>query len=72
MRLILQLINGISKVLKKLVKYFNDIAVLTVFVLLSTGVSPVILILDLSNSDCVILSFGPSLKFYLKLPDVFA
>ena len=41
------------------------------FVLPLAGVFPVILILDLNDSDCVILSFGSSLRYYQKLPDIF-
>ena len=61
MRLIFQLIKGISRVLQQLLKYFNGTAILTSFVLSSTGVFPVILILYLNDSDSVILSFGSSL-----------
>ena len=49
MRLILQLIKGISRVLQKLLKYFNGIAILTFFVLPSAGFFPIILILDLND-----------------------
>ena len=51
MRLISQLISGISRVLQKLVKYFNGTAISTFFVLPSAGVFPVIFILDLKNSE---------------------
>ena len=61
MRLISQLINDISRVLQKLLKYFNGTAISTSFVLPAAGVFPVILILNLNDSDCVILSFGSSL-----------
>ena len=57
MRLTSQLINGISRVTQKLLKYFNE----TSFVLPSLGVYPVILILDLNDSESVNLSFDPSL-----------
>ena len=43
MRLTLQLINGISRVLQKLLKYFNGTIVSTPFVLPSAGVYPVII-----------------------------
>ena len=46
MRLISQLINSISRVLKKLLEYFNVTAISTFYVLPSLGVFPVILILD--------------------------
>ena len=55
-----QLINGVSRVLKKLLKYFNGAIILTSFVLTLGGVFPVIFILDLNDSDCVITSFGSS------------
>ena len=51
MRLILQLIKGISRVLEKLFKYFNATVTSTFFVLPSAGVFPVILILDINDSD---------------------
>ena len=60
MRLISQLINGISRVLQNLLKYFNDTVILTYLVLPSVGVFPVISILYLNNSDSVILSFRSS------------
>ena len=56
-----QLINGISRVLSKLFKYFNGIIILTSFVLSSAGVFHVIFILDLSNSESVKLLFGSAL-----------
>ena len=56
MRLISQLINGISRVLQKLLKYFNGTIISTSFVLPSGGVFPVIFILDLNDSE--------SVKFY--------
>ena len=60
MRLISQSFNGISRVLEKLFKYFNDTAISTFFVLLSAGFfllfwSWVVVILILNDSDCVIL-----------------
>ena len=61
MRLISQLINDISRVLQKLLKCFNGTAILTSFVLPAAGVFPVILVLYLTDSDSVILSFGSSL-----------
>ena len=50
-RLTSQLINGISRVLKKLLEYFNDTIILTFFVLPSAGVFPVIFTLDLNDSE---------------------
>ena len=61
MRLTSQLINGISKVLLKLVKYFNGNFILTFFVLPLAGMFPVIFILDVNNSGSARLSFGSSL-----------
>ena len=40
--------------------YFNGTIILTSFVFPSAGVFSVIFILDLNNSDCVMLSFGLS------------
>ena len=61
-RLISQLIDSISRVIQKLLKYFNDTAVSTSFVLPSAGVFPVfILILDLNNLESVHLLCGSSL-----------
>ena len=51
-RLTSQLINGISRVLQKLLKYFNGTIISTSFVLPAAGVFPVIFILDLNDSDC--------------------
>ena len=61
MRLISQLINGISRVRHKLLKRFNGTAILTSFVLPSVGVLPVIFILDLNDSEYVEFAFGTSL-----------
>ena len=49
MRLILQLINEISKVLQNLLRYFNAIDILTSFTLSAAGFFLVILILDLND-----------------------
>ena len=61
MTLTSQLINDISRVFQKLVKYFNGTIISVFFVLPLSGVFPVIFILDLNNSESVKLSFGPSL-----------
>ena len=61
MILISQLINGIWRVVQKLLKYFNETAILRSFVLPVARAFPISLILDLNDSDCFILSFGPSL-----------
>ena len=71
MRLTSQLINGISRVFQKLLKYFNGTIISTFFVLPSAGVFPVIFILDLNDSECAKLSFGSSLSYCHKLPDAF-
>ena len=61
MRLTSQLINSISRVLQKLLKYFNGTDILTFFVFPATRVFPDILVLYLNGSDQVIISFGSSL-----------
>ena len=61
MRLTSQLINGISIVLQKLLKYFNGTIISTFFVFPSAGVSPVIFTLALNDSKFAELSFGSSL-----------
>ena len=61
MRLTSQLINGILRVLQKLLKYFNGTIISTSSVLLSAGVFPLIFILDLNYSESAKLSFGFSL-----------
>ena len=71
MRLNSQLINGISRVLQKLLKYFDGTIISTSSVLPSTGVFPVTLILDLNDSEFVKLSFSLPLSYYHKLPDFF-
>ena len=48
-RLTSQLINGISSVLQKLLKYFSGTIISTSFVLPSSGVFPVICTLDLND-----------------------
>ena len=56
-----QLIKGISRVLQKLLKYFNGTIISTFFSLPAAGVFPVIFILDLNDSESAKLSFGSSL-----------
>ena len=58
MRLISQLINDISRVLQKLLKYFNGTVISTSFLLPLAGVFSVIFVLDLNDSESVKLSFG--------------
>ena len=57
LRLISQLINDILRAIQKLLKDFNGTDISKFFVLRASGVFPVILILDLNDSDSVILSF---------------
>ena len=59
-RLTSQLINGISRALQKLLKYFNGTVISTSFVLRSSGVFPVIFIFVSNDSECIKLSFGSS------------
>ena len=56
-----QLIKDISRVLQKLLKYFNGTIISTYFSLPEAGVFPVIFILDLKDSEFAKLSFGSSL-----------
>ena len=56
-----QIINGISRVLQKLHKYFNGTIISTSFVFPLLGVFPVIFTLDLNDSESAMLSFGSSL-----------
>ena len=56
-----QLIKGISRVLKKLLKYFNRTIISTSFSLPAAGVFPVTFILDLNDLESAKLSFGSSL-----------
>ena len=59
------------QVLQKLLKYFNDSGISTSFVLLAAGALPLILSLDLNDSEFfkAVLS-RLSLKNFHKLPDV--
>lgn len=60
------------KSLKKLLKYFNSIAISTPFVLSTHGVLPVITVINLNYSEFAMLQFGISLQYCNTLPDVFA
>ena len=60
-RLISQLIQGISAVLQKLLKYFSGTIISISFEFPLLGVFPVIFTLDLNDSEAVKLSFGSSL-----------
>ena len=61
MRLISQLINGISRVLQKLLKHFNSTVISKSFILPSAGFFPVIFNLDLNDLESNKLLFGSSL-----------
>ena len=60
-RFISQLINGISRVLQKLLRYLNETAVSAYLVLSSTRALPVILAFNLKDSEFVISLFDLSL-----------
>ena len=82
-----QLIKGISRVLQKLLKYFNGTIISTstlpaiLPLLLSAAVWPVIFVLKLNESVALaplkstilpsLFTAGISLQYYHKLPDVF-
>ena len=70
MRLISQLIEGHFKSFPKLLKYFNGTAVLTFFVLPSSGVFPVVFSLDFNDSEFTKVSFVSSLLYCHKALDV--
>ena len=57
-RLISQLVKSISRVQQKLLNYFNGTATSTSFVLPAAGVFPVILTLNLNDSESVPVEFG--------------
>ena len=59
-RLTSQLINGLSSVLKKLLKYFNGTIISTSFVLPAAGVFPVIFTLDLTQQTFVLSRLSSS------------
>ena len=62
MRLILQLICGVSRILQKPLKYFIGTAISTSFVLPTAAVLPIIHILDLNDSEFALaVSPGSSL-----------
>ena len=71
LKLTSQLINSISKVLQKLLKYFNE-TIISIYFSLPAAVFPVIFILNFNDSESAKLSFGSSLYYCHKLPDVFA
>ena len=61
MRLTSQLINDISIILQKLLKFLKGTIISTFFLLQSLGVFPVIFILSLNDSESVKLSFRSSM-----------
>ena len=65
-RLTSQLIKGISRVLQKLLKYFNGIIILTSFILPPAGAFSIIFTLDLNYSEFAKLSFRSSFKMLLN------
>ena len=81
MRLNSQLIKGISRILLKLLKYFNETIISKLFIPPSLLVWPVIFVLKLNESvasaplNSIILPLlftaGTSLQYCHKFPDVF-
>ena len=81
MRLTSQLINGISRVLQKLLKYFNGISIWILPVLPLLSIWPVIFVLKLKESVALaplkstisplVFTAGVSLQYCHKLPDAF-
>ena len=61
LKLTSQLVKGISRVLPKLLKYFNGTIISKSFSLPAARVFPVIFVLDLHDSESAKLSFGSSL-----------
>ena len=66
-KLISNLIKDISRVLPKLLKYFNGTPISTSSVLTSTGVLPVIFALNLNDSESTMLVIVSSLNYSLQL-----
>ena len=64
-------INGISRVLQKLLQYFSGKTIFT-FAIPALLLLSVILDLNLNDLESVMLSSGLSLQHYRKLADVFA
>ena len=69
MRLISQLFNGVSRILQKFLKHFNETVILMIFVLTAAGILPVIFVLILNDSKSVIVAFGLSLQNCYKRLD---
>ena len=53
-----------------MLNYFNGTVISTFFVLTAAQVLPVILALNLSESESVIVAFASSLKYFHRLPGV--
>ena len=80
-RLTSQLIKGISRVLQKLLKYFNGTIISTLFISPSSSYWPVNFVLKLNQSVALaplkltisplLFTAGISLRYCHKLPDVF-
>ena len=76
-----QLINSISRILQKLLNYFNGTVISTPFISPSSLVWPVIFVLNVNESVVLVLvkskilpalfMAGISLQYCYKLPDVF-
>ena len=66
-----QFINGISRVLQELVKYFTGTTIFT-FAIPELLVLSVILDLTLKDLESFMLSFGSSPQYCHKLADIFA
>ena len=64
-------INGVLRVLQKVLKYFNGTIISRSFVLPSAGVFLVIFTLDLNDSGSSKLIFGFPMQYCHKLPGVF-
>lgn len=71
-KLITQLIGSILRVLQKFHKYFNDTAISAYLALSEKVVLPVIVALNLNDSECVMILLGSSLWNCHKRLDVFA
>ena len=71
-KLITQLIGSILRVLQKFHKYFNDTAISAYLALSERVVLPVIVALNLNDSECVMILLGSSLWNCHKRLDVFA
>ena len=76
-----QLVNGIARILQKLLKYFNRTIISTFFITPSLSVWPVIFVLKLNESVALaplksaisplLFTAGISLQHCHKLPNIF-